>query len=97
MRSPNAPAGEGCAALLDTLAALCKAPSVQVVVSYTLRPVLRSKPGDYLCPVSFDEVPFFQEAGRRGFAVRQLNRTAWLAQAHPMAEPMLLEMRYWPV
>jgi hypothetical protein len=45
-------------ALLDTVTALCTSSDTQVILSYTLRPVLRSKsnPSDYLCPVSFDEV-----------------------------------------
>jgi hypothetical protein len=51
-------AGEGCMALLDTVTALCTSTDTRVMLSYTLRPVLRCKsnPSDYLCPVSFDEV-----------------------------------------
>ena len=81
-----------CALLVETLVSLCGARvDTEVVMSYTLRPVRRSSSStDYLCPVSFQEVPFFTEASRH-FDIQEVKLISANKNSRVTA-PILLEL-----
>jgi len=82
-------AGTMCSNLITTLKYLCKDERTQLVLSYTIRPI-RISASEYVCPLSYREVPFFAQAAA-DFTIREVKQKKRPGSAG-VNDPILLTM-----